>query len=46
LAINQNIFPFKKIGTKNMDWTDLPQDKTQYRALVNKVMDLKVQNKE
>jgi hypothetical protein len=30
------------MGCSSMDWTDLAQDKDQWRALVNTVMNLRV----
>jgi hypothetical protein len=32
----------REIGWDGMDWIDLAQDKDQWRALVNAVMDLRV----
>jgi hypothetical protein len=32
----------REIGWDAMDWTDLAQDRDQWRALVNAVMDLRV----
>jgi hypothetical protein len=32
----------REIGCGGMDWIDLPQDRDQWRALVNTVMDLRV----
>jgi hypothetical protein len=32
----------RKIGYSGMDWTDLAQDRDQWRALVNTVMNLQV----
>jgi hypothetical protein len=32
----------KKIGLGDMDWIDLAQDRDQWRALVNAVMNLRV----
>jgi hypothetical protein len=32
----------RKIGWDGMDWIDLAQDRDQWRALVNTVMDLRV----
>jgi hypothetical protein len=31
-----------EIGSDGMDWIDLAQDRDQWRALVNKVMNLRV----
>jgi hypothetical protein len=33
---------FEEIGWDDMDWIDLVQDKDQWRALVNTVMNLRV----
>jgi hypothetical protein len=33
---------FREIGWGGMDWIDLAQDKDQWRALVNTVMNLRV----
>jgi hypothetical protein len=33
---------FREIGWGDMDWIDLAQDRDQWRALVNTVMDLRV----
>jgi hypothetical protein len=33
----------REIGWNGMDWMDLGQDKDQWRALVNKVMNFRVQ---
>jgi hypothetical protein len=33
----------REIGWDSMDWIDLAQDKDQWRALVNTVMDLQIQ---
>jgi hypothetical protein len=33
---------FQEIGWDGMDWIDLAQDRDQWRALVNKVMNLRV----
>jgi flagellar biosynthesis/type III secretory pathway chaperone len=33
---------WKEIGWDGMDWTDLAQDRDQWRALVNTVMKLRV----
>jgi hypothetical protein len=32
----------REIGGNGMDWTDLAQDRDQWRALVNTVMNLRV----
>jgi hypothetical protein len=32
----------REIGWDSMDWTDLPQDRGQWRALLNTVMNLRV----
>jgi hypothetical protein len=32
----------REIGWDGMDWIDLAQDRNQWRALVNKVMNLRV----
>jgi hypothetical protein len=32
----------REIGWGSMDWIDLPQDRDQWRALVNTVMNLRV----
>jgi hypothetical protein len=32
----------RKIGLGNMDWIDLAEDRDQWRALVNMVMNLRV----
>jgi hypothetical protein len=32
----------REIGWYGMDWIDLPQDRDQWRALVNTVMNLRV----
>jgi hypothetical protein len=37
--INMN---FREIGWNGMNWTDLAQDRDQWRALVNTVMNLRV----
>jgi hypothetical protein len=34
---------FREIGWDGMDWIDLAQDRDQWRALVNTVMNLRVQ---
>jgi hypothetical protein len=36
---------FREIGWDGMDWIDLAQDKEQWRALVNTVMNLWVPHK-
>jgi hypothetical protein len=33
---------FREIGWNGMDWIDLAQDRDQWRALVNKAMNLRV----
>jgi hypothetical protein len=33
---------FREIGSGGMDWIDLTQDRDQWRALVNTVMNLRV----
>jgi hypothetical protein len=33
---------YREIGWGGVDWIDLAQDRDQWRALVNKVMDLRV----
>jgi hypothetical protein len=35
-------FDLKEIGWDGMDWIDLAQDKDRWKALVNKVMNLRV----
>jgi hypothetical protein len=36
------IITFREIGWDGMDWIDLAQDRDQWRALVNMVMNLQV----
>jgi hypothetical protein len=40
--VNNIKIDLRKIGWDGMDWIDLVQDKDQWRALVNKVMNLRV----
>jgi hypothetical protein len=42
LKFNINI-NLREMGSGDMDWIDLAQDKKQWRALANTVMDLRVQ---
>jgi hypothetical protein len=36
------IYPFREIDLGGMDWTDLTQNRDQWRALVNTAMNLRV----
>jgi hypothetical protein len=40
--VDNNKIHLREIGWDNMDWVDLAQDRDQYRALVNMVMNLQV----
>jgi hypothetical protein len=37
-----SLIDFREIGWDGMDWIDLAQDRDQWRALVNTVMNLRV----
>jgi hypothetical protein len=40
--VNNIKIDLREIGWDGMDWIDLAQDRDQWRALVNKVMNLRV----
>jgi hypothetical protein len=40
--VDNNKIDLREIGWDGMDWTDLAQDRDQWRALVNTVMNLRV----
>jgi hypothetical protein len=43
LGFHPPIYPFlREIGWDSMDWIDLAQDRDQWKALVNMVMNLRV----
>jgi hypothetical protein len=41
--VNHIVIGLREIGWDGMDWIDLAQDRVQWRALVNTVMNLRVQ---
>jgi hypothetical protein len=41
-CVNNTKFDLRQIGWDGMDWIDLAQDRDQWRALVNTVMNLRI----